>query len=109
MTKRTDIEQRAWLDLWADMVGSVAEWLPDVDLPINVMDESRVVVPWEEINGYMGKEREGRRVLEDEELVTEYSSAAALKKLDAEEKKDGFYDPGFEGMGPYWELSLIHI
>ncbi|KAK3677080.1 hypothetical protein LTR78_003285 [Recurvomyces mirabilis] len=107
VTKRTDIEVRAWLDLWADMVGSVAEWLPDVDLPINVMDESRLVVPWEEINGYMGKERESRSVLEDEELEMAYGSTAALKKLDAEAKKDEFYDPGFEGMGPYWELAVV--
>ncbi len=35
---------------WHHLVEELAQWLPDVDLPVNVMDESRLLVPWEEIN-----------------------------------------------------------
>src|SRR6188768_1704992 len=29
----------AWLELWTNLVKEAAEWLPDVDMPINYMDE----------------------------------------------------------------------
>ena len=34
-----------WLELWTNLVAEFAEHLPDVDMPINYMDEPRVVVP----------------------------------------------------------------
>ncbi|KAK0279659.1 hypothetical protein LTR91_004870 [Friedmanniomyces endolithicus] len=105
-TQRTDVDERPWLNLWEDMVGSVAEWLPDVDLPINVMDESRVVVPWEEIDGYMQTELASRRVVEAAELKTEFVAAAgSLKALDDSPLLE--FDPLFEGRGPYWPLAVV--
>lgn len=105
VTQRTDIETREWMDLWQDMVASIpAEggWLPDVDLPINVMDESRMVVPWEEIDGYMTKEQTSRKILDSKELKTEYQS---LRSLDEHVPDD--FDPMFNGMGPYWPQAVI--
>lgn len=105
VTQRTDIPQREWMDLWQDMVASIpAEggWLPDVDLPINVMDESRMVVPWEEIDGYMAKEQSSRTILDSAELKTEYQS---LRSLDEHVPED--FDPMFNGMGPYWPQAVV--
>ncbi|KAK5674694.1 hypothetical protein LTS10_012695 [Elasticomyces elasticus] len=101
-TQRTDIDERPWLNLWEDMVGSVAEWLPDVDLPINVMDESRVVVPWEEVDGYMQKELTSRKEVDASQLKTDYGN---LKALD--EKGVPAFEPVFDGMGPYWPLAVV--
>jgi len=101
-TQRTDIDERPWMNLWQDMVQSVAQYLPDVDLPINVMDESRIVVPWEEIDGYMAKERASRWIVPEIELKTYYENLRHLDKS-APEK----FDPEFNGMGPYWPLAVV--
>lgn len=106
VTQRTDVESRPWLDLWQDLVKSVVNGtggrVPDVDLAINEMDESRVVVPWEEVKGYMVKEREGRRVVPVGEL--KQRGYRSLKRLDRTPPPE--FRPGFEGMGPYWGLAV---
>jgi len=103
VTQRTDIPQRPWMDLWQNLTQSVAEFLPaDVDLPINVMDESRMVVPWEEIDGLMAKEQESRRIVPDEELKENFESLRGLDRHPPDE-----FDPEFQGMGPYWPLAVV--
>jgi len=42
-----------WVDIWHSMIQKIEHLLPDVDIPINPMDESRLLVPWEKINEYM--------------------------------------------------------
>lgn len=105
VTSRTDIEEREWLKLWRDMVQSVAEHLPDMDLAINEMDESRMVVPWEEINEYMTKERAGRRPVPVEELREAFTSEIDLRAWDKVPPED--IDFGFTGNGPYWTLAVV--
>ena len=43
------------------------------------MDESRVVVPWEDINWYVKAERATHKLVAQPEVVTEYSG---LRELD---------------------------
>lgn len=94
-TMRTDDYERPWMKLWKDLVSSIAHELPDVDLPMNVMDESRVIVPWKNVEEYMGIERQGKKVVPDSELVSEFQS---LDHLDSEVQAG----PEFEGVGWYW-------
>lgn len=102
VTWRTDIDERPWLNLWTDMLQSVAEHLPDVDLAINVMDESRIVVPWEEIDGYMTRERENRRIVPEEELKTTFENLKDLDKSPAEP-----FDAQFASEGAYWDMAVV--
>ncbi|KAH6896712.1 hypothetical protein B0T10DRAFT_396573 [Thelonectria olida] len=44
-----------WTLIWKDMIDSIVTYLPDMDIPLNAMDEPRLVVPWEDINSYMEK------------------------------------------------------
>lgn len=104
-TGHTDVGERQWINLWRDMIQSVAEWAPDVDVPINVMDESRVVVPWEEIDNCMAKERASRKIVPEAGLKTEFESLASLDERTTEQQ--GSFDPGFEGVGPYWQLAVV--
>lgn len=103
-TGRTDIAlgDRPWIGLWEDMVQSVAEYLPDLDIAINVMDESRIVVPWEEINGYMRKADASRKEVPIDELKTEFGN---LKELD--EHPPGHFNPVWDGIGPYWPMAVV--
>ena len=48
---------------WHHLVEELAEWLPDVDLPMNIMDEPRLLNPWKEINEMVQHEASERRVV----------------------------------------------
>ncbi|KAF2809385.1 uncharacterized protein BDZ99DRAFT_463207 [Mytilinidion resinicola] len=68
-SQKTDTD-RPWMNLWEDLIKTVAHSLPDVDIPINVMDESRLLVPWETINEYMSDAH--KTMLPVEAVVGEY-------------------------------------
>lgn len=108
VTGRSDIDlkDRPWITLWSDMVQTIAKDLPDMDLPINVMDESRIVVPWEEINAYMDKDTASKRVLPPSQLKRDFHSLnAAIKDMDSHPPPD--FDPAFQGTGPYWQMAVV--
>ena len=100
-TFKTD-EDRPWMFIWKEMVQTVAQHLPDVDLAINVMDESRMIVPWEEIDGYMSEEKKSRKIVPVQQLKTGFKS---LKDMDRNPPEA--FDAEFSGMGPYWPLAVI--
>ena len=77
-TKHTDDVERPWPDLWTDLVDSIANDLPDLDLAFNVMDESRVIVPWGEVNHYMDGARATRRPVSQGDLIDDVQAAADL-------------------------------
>ncbi|CAL3972130.1 unnamed protein product [Diplocarpon coronariae] len=62
-----------WMPIWQDLIQSVAVDLPDMDLAMNTMDEPRIWVPVEKMDGYMEVERNGRRVLEGADLTDRFS------------------------------------
>lgn len=57
-----------WTKIWLKMLKTVEHLLPDMDLALNAMDEPRLVVPWEKVDGYM-KEAAKTRVMKDAKSV----------------------------------------
>lgn len=53
--KNEGVDPMSRMRFWMGMMEELEAELPDVDIPINGMDESRVLVPWEEINRMMKK------------------------------------------------------
>lgn len=51
-----------WHTIWAQMIGTVSKYLPDMVVPCNAMDEPRLLVPWETINRYVESEQSSRRM-----------------------------------------------
>nr|POF07171.1 beta-1,2-xylosyltransferase 1 [Quercus suber] len=100
-TWKSEIQDRQPLHWWTDMVRTLQEFLPDVDLPINVMDESRIVVPWENVNWYMQAGAKSRKIVPAGELKTRYKT---LRELDAHYHKH--FDPVFSGEPPYWTMAV---
>ncbi|KAI0161944.1 glycosyltransferase family 90 protein [Hypoxylon sp. FL1284] len=96
-----------WLQLWTSLVGEAAPWLPDVDMPINYMDESRLIVPWEDVTSFVEKEQRSRSVKPVNEVVSEYSGLASVD-ADIAAKGDGVkpYKPNWLG-GNYWNLTQV--
>lgn len=62
-----------WTQIWLNMTKTIEQYLPDMDLALNAMDEPRLVVPWEDINGYMQKEKKSRHLIPAKEVISEFS------------------------------------
>lgn len=62
-----------WIPTWKDMIQSVAAHLPDMDIAMNTMDESRLLVPWEKMNEYVEVEQKGRKLPPPEEMNQTYT------------------------------------
>ncbi|KAI3317060.1 glycosyltransferase family 90 protein [Xylariaceae sp. AK1471] len=90
-----------WLQLWSDLVQEAAPFLPDVDMPINYMDESRLVVPWEDITALVLKEQSSRSLGPMDETITKYTGLAAM---DSREDAIDRPAPKFHS-GNYWDLT----
>lgn len=51
-----------WHKIWAQMIGTVSKFLPDMVIPCNAMDEPRLIVPWDTINKYVDEEERSRHL-----------------------------------------------
>ncbi|GFG20634.1 beta-1,2-xylosyltransferase 1 [Aspergillus udagawae] len=94
-----------WLDSWLNLVRSIERYLPDLDMPVNPMDESRIVVPSEAISEYMVKERasrEGTRDKSPAEFITEYTAATNEDKFEP-------FEPHFlsSNDGHFWDRARV--
>lgn len=91
-----------WLQLWTALVNESAPFLPDVDMPINYMDESRLLVPWEHIDQSVQQERAARVLLPKDEVIRKFSGLAAVVDDDNVEP----YDPAWRNASyaSYWDL-----
>lgn len=96
----------AWLELWTSLVAEAAPFLPDVDMPINYMDESRLLVKWEDIAAYVDTERRGRKMPSADDVFQNYTG---LAHVDARGHGNGTkaYDPAWitKDSPRYWDLA----
>ncbi|KAJ6782995.1 hypothetical protein PWT90_11202 [Aphanocladium album] len=94
-----DPTRQPWIQQWTKLVKQMMPHLPDLDMAVNIMDESRILTPWEEINDYVKTEKEQRKLVNVDDAITEYSS---LQEFDKE--KHDPHDPGWIGgdAGDYW-------
>ncbi|KAF2168235.1 glycosyltransferase family 90 protein [Zasmidium cellare ATCC 36951] len=67
-----------------------ARWLPDMDIPMNRMDQPRVIVPWEDMQKHLEVERKGPS-LGEEGVADSFSKG-----------KNGLYVPSPHYPEPVW-------
>lgn len=98
-----DVKGRVpWLQLWTELVDEFAKHLPDVDMPINYMDESRLLVPFDQVEKLLEREKKNRKLVKTADVKAEYTG---LKKVDAAKLKP--YDPKWYGPeSSYWDLAV---
>ncbi|KAF2197015.1 hypothetical protein GQ43DRAFT_226771 [Delitschia confertaspora ATCC 74209] len=101
-TFKTDTH-REWMDLWHNLIQTIEKWLPDVDVPINVMDEPRVIVPWEEINTCVSKERQSRHLPDAKDVLSKFTG---LRDVDTW-NSSAPVDLDFIKSGVYWDIARI--
>ncbi|KAF4592585.1 Lipopolysaccharide-modifying protein [Ophiocordyceps camponoti-floridani] len=95
-----DPSRQPWIQLWTALVKEMMPHLPDLDMVINFMDESRVLVPWEKMSKYVKTEQSQRKLISPEKAISTYSG---LKDGGSEQEKP--YDPGWitKDSPKYWD------
>ncbi|CAK7209907.1 hypothetical protein SBRCBS47491_000600 [Sporothrix bragantina] len=77
----SDTEDKTnWIQLWADSLKEFAEFLPDVDIPVNIMEHPRLAMPWENLQKIVEEVRKKHPGVEAPfDVITAYTG---LKNLD---------------------------
>lgn len=70
--KATAVSEWFWTQIWLNMTQSIEDMLPDIDIPLNAMDEPRIIAPWEEVNRLMEIERSTRAMAPAKEVHSSY-------------------------------------
>lgn len=95
--------QVPWLKHWTDLVADFAEYLPDVDMPINYMDEPRLLVPWEDIEKLVQKERMWRKMTPLDEVVHEWHGLRSLHGSSPSEPQQPYVPAWTTDVERYWD------
>ena len=84
---------------WMKLVEKMMPHLPDLDMFVNHMDESRVMVPWDDINKMVAAEKQKRTTIAPSDAVQTYSGVADVE--DAER-----YDPNWlhQDSHKFWDF-----
>lgn len=69
-----------WTQIWLQLIGTIQEDLPDMDIPLNAMDEPRMVAQWELINANMEVERATRQLADINVVSQDYESLPAPRR-----------------------------
>jgi hypothetical protein len=75
--KATAASDWFWTKIWLNLTQTIEHLLPDMDLALNAMDEPRLVVPWEDIDGYMTEAHKTRHMADAGEVVSEFQKLPA--------------------------------
>lgn len=67
-----------WVEHWHSAVQKFAMHLPDLDMPINNMDESRIIVPYETVDKLVAQELKMRKILDTSKVTTNFKGRAEL-------------------------------
>lgn len=103
-----DVTDRVpWLSLWTDLVSEAAPHLPDVDMPINYMDESRLLVKWEDVAAFVAAAEKNRAMPPPDETIQRYRGLGFLDDVADRANETQAYDPVWITTSPpsYWDLS----
>ncbi|KAL9110527.1 MAG: hypothetical protein Q9227_004885 [Pyrenula ochraceoflavens] len=91
--------KQAFISQWFDLIQQLAAFLPDMDIPINTMDESRIIVPWDQMNTYMNSFKSSL----SNSSLTKTPSIESFGKT-AELENTPSLEPTWIKGGSYWNI-----
>jgi hypothetical protein len=92
------------MEAWLDVAKSLEYLLPDMDMAMNIMDESRVIAPWENIDKYMESEGQRRGLLPPSQVFTNYSNPHPFNEESEGPPQVDWIGPGGD---PYWDMARV--
>lgn len=88
-TFETDNPHRPeYIQLWTALLAEMQEFLPDLDMVVNVMDETRVLVPWDEMAEHISKEQKSRGLFSADLATSEYTDYRQLDEATGQKPYD---------------------
>ncbi|UKZ76476.1 hypothetical protein TrVFT333_004181 [Trichoderma virens FT-333] len=75
-----------WTKIWLKMIKTIDHLLPDMDIALNAMDEPRLVVPWEEMAGYMKNASKTIKMPKSKNVIREFQKLPRSGTGDVEVK-----------------------
>ncbi|PNY27463.1 Beta-1,2-xylosyltransferase 1 [Tolypocladium capitatum] len=90
-----------WTKIWLNMIKEIEQYLPDMDLALNAMDEPRLVIPWEDINRHMTKAAKTAKLPKVKTVVAEFQK---LPKPGKGELRGVASSKKWEKTKPYWPI-----
>ncbi|ROV90364.1 hypothetical protein VMCG_09741 [Cytospora schulzeri] len=91
-----------WTQIWLNMIQTIEHLLPDMDIALNAMDEPRLVVPWEDMNGYMNKASASRGMVPAKDVISKFENLASPGE--GPERDFQLPEKNWEGTKPYWNI-----
>jgi hypothetical protein len=103
ITRTTEHDAMSRMRHWHGMIQELEAYLPDMTIPFNIMDESRILLPWEEIDEMMKVEKRNRTMPGAAYVVSNFSSSR-----NATPEMDQSFDPQWFGnrVNQYWDLAM---
>lgn len=96
--------QKDRMEACFDLIQGMATLLPDLDMAVNIMDESRVIVPWENIDKYVRSAEEAKELVEVNEVLSQYQSYAGFDEGLEVAPEVSWISPGEE---PFWDTARV--
>lgn len=91
-----------WVEDWHSGVEKFAMHLPDLDMPINNMDESRIILPYDKVDEYVAQELKMRKLIDNAKVTTEFKGRVELDKTTPEP-----YQPEWIGDAKhFWDTAV---
>ncbi|KAG9235349.1 glycosyltransferase family 90 protein [Amylocarpus encephaloides] len=90
-----------WTEIWLNMTKTIEDMLPDMDIPLNAMDEPRLVAPWEEINRLMEIEKKTRHMPPPTEVLSDFSTISKNPDPEVSSRPKDFQETR-----PYWKAAI---
>jgi hypothetical protein len=102
LTKTTEHDAMSRMRHWHGLIEELEAYLPDMTVPFNIMDESRVLLPWEDINAMMKVEVHNRSQPGAAYVVSNFSGPK-----NATPETDQSFDAQWtgDGVNQYWDLA----
>lgn len=89
-----------WMEGWMDLISTIEDSLPDMDIPVNGMDEPRLIASWENITESRAQDRAKQLFISTKAAVDEYMT---LPPFDAENPPESAMPPFIGPDHPFWE------
>ncbi|KAJ3474199.1 hypothetical protein NLG97_g9949 [Lecanicillium saksenae] len=77
-----------WTEIWLRLVKNIEHALPDMDIPLNAMDEPRIIAPYEDIEHYMAKAAKTTGLSDPEKMISEFQSLPTGDSADKGQVQD---------------------
>lgn len=95
---------QTWLQIWAGLVQEMGPGnIPDMDMFVNTMDETRLLVPWDDITKYVAVEEASRNVFSVDKAVDSYTSYDDLDAGSGTSKYEHKWIT--QGTDQYWDYA----